>query len=376
MHQRTPYTGTHRRLVVGIDVGTTFSGVSYAILDPGVVPEIRGVNRFPAQGAVGADCKIPSVIYYDADGVPRAFGAETRQQDIIEQAEDENWTKAAWFKLHLQPRSMKSSSHSRPPLPRQKTAQDVFADFIAYLYRCAATYIQETHGDLLWLSIEKHIDFVLSHPNGWEGHQQKILRRAAVTAGLFTDDRDGHARLEFVTEGEASLNFCISQGLTTAAMQNGQGVIIVDAGGGTVDISAYHIALKTWIFQEIASAQCLLQGSTFVIQRAASFLENTFKDFPFVGDVPPMVEIFDTATKLTFRSSTVPAYIKFGCVRNNDRNRDVRNGRLTISGPRVEEFFKPSFDAIMDAIIAQKEEAKRKKPVAVLYLVGGFAASE
>lgn len=123
------------------------------------------------------------------------------------------------FKLHLQPRSMKSSSHSRPPLPRQKTAQDVFADFIAYLYRCAATYIQETHGDLLWLSIEKHIDFVLSHPNGWEGHQQKILRRAAVTAGLFTDDRDGHARLEFVTEGEASLNFCISQGLTTAAMQ-------------------------------------------------------------------------------------------------------------------------------------------------------------
>ena len=40
-----PYSGPQRKLVVGIDVGTTFSGVSYCILDPGVVPLVQGVNR-------------------------------------------------------------------------------------------------------------------------------------------------------------------------------------------------------------------------------------------------------------------------------------------------------------------------------------------
>jgi hypothetical protein len=42
---RQPYSGAYRKLVLAFDVGTTFSGISYSILDPGLVPEIKGVNR-------------------------------------------------------------------------------------------------------------------------------------------------------------------------------------------------------------------------------------------------------------------------------------------------------------------------------------------
>lgn len=42
---RKPYRGHHRALVLAFDVGTTFSGVSYAILEPGEVPKIHGVTR-------------------------------------------------------------------------------------------------------------------------------------------------------------------------------------------------------------------------------------------------------------------------------------------------------------------------------------------
>ena len=45
MANRKPYAGSRRGLIVGIDVGTTYSGASYSILDPGVVPIIQGVNR-------------------------------------------------------------------------------------------------------------------------------------------------------------------------------------------------------------------------------------------------------------------------------------------------------------------------------------------
>ena len=43
---RKPFSGPKRALVVALDVGTTFSGVSYAILEPGEVPKIHGVTRF------------------------------------------------------------------------------------------------------------------------------------------------------------------------------------------------------------------------------------------------------------------------------------------------------------------------------------------
>lgn len=90
-----------------------------------------------------------------------------------------------------------------------------------YLYHCANTYIRETHphGTDLWASLEPRIDFVLTHPNGWEGAQQQQLRAAAVLGGLVPDTKEGHARLHFVTEGEASLHFCIQRGLATDSMK-------------------------------------------------------------------------------------------------------------------------------------------------------------
>jgi len=42
---RKPYSGNKRSLVLAFDVGTTFSGVSYAILEPNEIPKIHGVTR-------------------------------------------------------------------------------------------------------------------------------------------------------------------------------------------------------------------------------------------------------------------------------------------------------------------------------------------
>ena len=98
---------------------------------------------------------------------------------------------------------------------------EVLADFLAYLLQCASNYIQDTHvnGRNLWNSVKSDIDFVLSHPNGWEGPQQSEMRQAAVLAKLIPDKPGGHSRLTFVTEGEASLHYCIQNGLPAGAMK-------------------------------------------------------------------------------------------------------------------------------------------------------------
>lgn len=159
-----------------------------------------------------------------------------------------------------------------------KSALEVFADFLRYLYQCTISYIQETHanGKLLWDSVKNQTEFILSHPNGWEGAQQAKMRQAAILAGLVPDSPLGMARIRLVTEGEASLHFCISKGVASDAvkvrfiifsepvtqlergLQDGNGIIIVDAGGGTVDLSAYRMVKSPSSFEEIAREECEL----------------------------------------------------------------------------------------------------------------------
>ncbi|KAF8907433.1 hypothetical protein CPB85DRAFT_1254346 [Mucidula mucida] len=378
---RKPYTGAFRKLVVAFDVGTTYSGVSFAILDPGLVPVIQGVTRYAAQQKVGGDSKIPTIIYYDAQGDVKAVGAEAIDEAFLEKAEDEGYTKVEWFKLHLRPKALAASHITDadiPALPQGKTVLDIFADVLRYLFAAVKLYITETmpSGASLLSSVEHNIDFVLTHPNGWEGQQQGLMRRAAVVAGLIKDGI-GQDRLQFVTEGEASLHFCINKNVLTKDQINGKGIIIVDAGGGTVDLSAYANKTNTDnAFEEIAPTECRLQGSVLVGRRARAHIEAKLRNTKFgaVEDVNHMASVFDKSTKLSFRTSNEPAYIRFGSARDKDLTVDIRNGQLKLDGETVSGFFEPSIQAILEAIKTQRESSSVE--ISTVLLVGGFAASD
>lgn len=380
MPPRQAFTGSCRKLVFAFDVGTTFSGVSYCFLDPGQVPVIQGVNRFPAQEHVGGDCKIPSIICYDANGTVRAVGAEATQEYIEEEIDDNGWVKLEWWKLHLRPRAMASShvtDQDIPPLPQNKTAVQVLADFMHYLHQCAKKYIEESqaNGADMLRSVEHTTEFVLSHPNGWEGPQQTQIRSAAIMAGLVPDTPEGQSRICLVTEGEASLHYCLGSGLAADGFQNDEGAIIVDAGGGTIDVSAYHMTTAP-SFEEIAPAECRLQGSIFVSRRAKAMLREKLRGSQFGGEdmVSHMAAIFDSTTKQRFCNENDPAYIKFGTIKDKDTNFNIRSGQLKLMGSDVATLFEPSAAAIIDAIEEQRHAAT--KTISTVFLVGGFAASE
>ena len=61
--------------------------------------------------------------------------------------------------------------------------------------------------------------FLLTQTDGKAAAQQGMMRRTAVRAGLIPDGAAGQARLSFVTEGEASLHFCIQNGLNNEAIK-------------------------------------------------------------------------------------------------------------------------------------------------------------
>ena len=97
-------------------------------------------------------------------------------------------------------------------LPKGKTIIDVFADLMRYLFDSTKELFKssEPNGELIWDSISKSIELVLTHPNGWRGLQQSQLRSAAVKAGIVQDIPPERARVHLVTEGEAGFSFCVT----------------------------------------------------------------------------------------------------------------------------------------------------------------------
>jgi len=162
-------------------------------------------------------------------------------------------------------------------LPSGKTIVNVFADFMRYLFHSARKLFKdsEPNGEIRWNSISKSIELVLTHPNGWGGPQQTHLRNAAVKAGIVQDTPAGRSRVRFVSEGEASFNFCAAN--TEAGKnlrvrqspcpvpdfdlfthsQRGEQALIIDAGGGTIDISTYKVlGNRPLRVEELYEPQC------------------------------------------------------------------------------------------------------------------------
>ena len=166
------------------------------------------------------------MIYYDQGGQLRAIGAEILDPDINAEAADEGWVKVAWrvrnptgaccisihsscadrFKLLFGPkRGAKLGLHC--PFPPNKTKEDVFSDYLQYLYDCSREFIEDTHPDgvLLWKSLHGDTQFILSHPTTWGGRQHNVLRECMVRSGLLPYPHSN--RIAFVSEGEANLHY-------------------------------------------------------------------------------------------------------------------------------------------------------------------------
>ena len=104
----------------------------------------------------------------------------------------------------------------------------------------------------------------------------------------------------------------------------------------------------SWVLLNVCNAQCrldYLQGSTFL------------------GDVDHILACFDKTTKLRFRDSDEPQYINFGGTRDNDQNFNIRFGQLKLLGSDVAQFFEPSVECIVRAVLDQCKMAH--KPISV-----------
>ncbi|KIO27477.1 glycoside hydrolase family 11 protein [Tulasnella calospora MUT 4182] len=381
MSSRSPYSGSRSTLAIAIDVGTTYSGASYTLLVPGEIPRIYDVTGFKGQENRESNTKVPSVLLYSNSGELVACGAETKKLGpkrgirtewlVVHKfnlSSTELFSRRRRFKLELRPPSLRIDT-PKVDLPPDRTVVDVFGDFLKYMYDCVRDHIINTHvdGNQRWSSLHGKAHFVLR------------MREAAIGGGLIPDTPEGHERVEFVTEGEASFHWCIDQAIAGAALKEGTNIVVADLGGGTVDVSSFLVkATKPLRLQEQMAPECALAGSITVTDRFVKAISERLQGTPYDESdyIETLREEFDEEAKCLFREDGEPeTYIRIGGRRDNFEGENglckIEFGLLEVQREDIMHAFEPSVDATAKAI--QKHIAGRRDTH--IFLVGGFAAS-
>ncbi|KAE8214982.1 hypothetical protein CF327_g1722 [Tilletia walkeri] len=384
-----PYQG-ERQLIIAIDLGTTYSGASFCVLEPGKKPKIEDVKSYPAQ-ATGLS-KVPSVVTYDRDCNARLFGAEAEgtEADLLI---NEGGYQVRWWKLHLRPPHLRvilaggeesTSNLDLDPLPPGVTVEQVCANFLAYMVKCVGTYIftRLANGREILTSLGQRTSYVVTIPNGWEIAQQQTLRQACVMAQLIPAER-AESAIRFVTEAEASICYlAMSQSagdMFDHYAEGGGQLIVNDAGGGTIDVSTYTVeAIHPNIqVKENGISDCIIAGSTTVDQRALLLIQERLRGTRWDNyeDLRSMRQMFSTTIKETFASRDQgEILLRIGMTADNDPSIGLRKGMLVFTAEEVAELYEPSIAATCQSIEGRIVPRQDGRP-AMVAMVGGFSES-
>ncbi|KAF8602534.1 hypothetical protein BDV93DRAFT_607377 [Ceratobasidium sp. AG-I] len=373
------YVGSPPTLILGIDVGTTYSGVSFLYLTKGVEPRssIQRVTEWPGQRGK-AEAKVPTLVWYDRHRRAVKIGAEAyKLRDAKAQADGLKLAKH--FKYHLHPSTMAAQQELvKPPLPHGVTLDQVYADFMAYLLSNTKSFFEKkaVAPGSTWDTLLPAIHVVLAHPNGWGAPEQAFLRRAARRAGMASKDN----QISFISEAEASVYFCLSRPSSNLALrlQIGEKVAVCDAGGSTVDTTLYNIAKTAPLqLEEVKPSACVQAGGIFVDDCTKQFLNQQFAMIDDLSSAQRIRYVADGAedfinnAKNEFDGTDDEVVIKVGGPKDDFEEAGVDSGDMTIDSDTVAEFFAPCVDQIEASVGEQIGDYR----IPYMFLVGGFGDS-
>lgn len=239
---------TSSDLVIGIDFGTTFTGVAYAHSLTGevdtrdlsrtqaeldaVVEKVVIIKTWPMANMQNAE-KTPTVLAYKNNEVT-AWGGKVKPTHS---------TRVEYFKLGLQDgaanhyHSKGTNSNSllggflddhnwrHPNLP-EKAAVDYAADYLKQVQDHVRNHALPRQLGREFLQNER-ISYALTVPAIWSYKARDLTKQAAERAGIPIDT------LEIIPEPEAAALYCATT-CREGNLRKGDRFLICDAGGGTV----------------------------------------------------------------------------------------------------------------------------------------------
>ncbi|KAF2192229.1 hypothetical protein K469DRAFT_620267 [Zopfia rhizophila CBS 207.26] len=409
------------RLVIGLDYGTTFTGIAFQSLT-GIegeldVDEFNIVDIWPPR--VTSE-KVPSEISYSpAPGRERQWGYDISQPADM----DRGALKLRWTKLELDQQGrteelrmildalngMKNlslteieRSHGIPDYPAMSPV-DIVADYLSKVREYLLETLPRDHGVAREYLDTIDIDLVITVPAIWSDAAKNRTFRAVQKAQF---DQRHFKRLRniiLVSEPEAAAFYALRSHKLheeDESMVPGDCFVVCDAGGGTVDLISYTVKQVHPVLQleEVALGTGDKCGASLIDRGFIKWLAVKLgeEDFKKISERSPEQEIGSHSIvepkmksilaqfellkmHFTGRGSQNGTYIRLPAplVGLHIPSRGIHHGDVYLNDTDYLEMFRPCIFRTKELILSQLHQVKQRVGyhAKCVFLTGGFGAS-
>ncbi|RMJ12396.1 hypothetical protein CDV36_007943 [Fusarium kuroshium] len=366
-------------LVIGIDFGTTYSGVAWATQTDFNSDQINLITSWPGSGR--EEGKAPTEICYE-NGMQWGFEVEKDANPIT------------WFKLlllkqeDLSPELCSSEFLLRSQKMAQKnnkTPIDLIADYLRAIWNHTLEVIVKDRGDSVLEAYQLHV--VITVPAIWKDYARQNMENAAKKAGILDRRAAGKTVLTFVPEPEAAaLSTLCDPGRQP---KKDDVYLICDAGGGTVDLITYKITgVDPILMNEAVEGTGGLCGGIFIDEAFEAMIKNRlgrkWNQISQSGIKEMLKGDWELSIKPQYKpgngkkeyivSIPAEAYQKDDELFNDMTQEPfIKRGRIHFKGSHIEKAFAEPFAKIDELIEAQILKAKKQGlSLTGIILVGGL----
>ncbi len=376
------------QVVVGIDFGTSRSGYAYAFKDD---REVVGRTEWPGQPM--PYIKTLTQILYAPDQEVEDWGYEARRK-LAQLRKDKKAKEYAFFEnFKMQLREAQERTEAGPVISAGNGKRFLVLKIIADYLHCMKEFIRQdldaaTSGKLK----EEEILWCLTIPAIWTDADKQLMRLAAQKAELISSSSADAEKLILVLEPEAAAIAC--QEKDKSQLESGTRFMVVDCGGGTVDITVHEV-IKGKGLKEIAAGTGGKYGSTYVDRVFVEYLKEklTLEALVRFHDEEPIDYLEMLAdwerTKCNYHPEKSGEIIYFPIrpklykiLANNypdilerlAKEQDGEDENIQLSNQQMQDIFAPVLEGLISKV---QEEFQRlgERGCDLIFLVGGFSTS-
>ncbi|KAF0638040.1 hypothetical protein FPSE5266_00075 [Fusarium pseudograminearum] len=384
-------TPTGDVITIGIDFGTTYSGIAWASSrEPENIQVVTGWktelnHRSPAK-------KVPTQLFYSS-GSDTSWGYSVpADKDALK-----------WFKLLLIdekdiPAKITNSSqfqHSRELLETMKKGPiDAIGCFLSKIWSHAMDSIESKLGKELVRNSEFQV--VVTLPAIWSPYARYRMEKAVEVSRIRSPRPCGNTTVCFISEPQAAALATMHDFRDTSTVKAGDTMVICDAGGGTVDLiscvveSTYPFVVKKW-----DGSEGKLCGGVFLDEEFLELIKGkvTPGSWPSVSIAEQKMFLnneWEHGIKPQFsnQNRTWQVDLPDSCSGPTSGGNMKRRKAIDLSSDEIWSVYNPIINKIealvsrriskIEALIGHQINAVQKKcrrPAIYIVLVGGFGRS-
>ncbi|KAM6530471.1 hypothetical protein FALCPG4_008599 [Fusarium falciforme] len=394
--------GLENRVVLGLDYGTTSTGLSYMQQKTISEPDFNDLKVFTGWSGGSGNPKVPSEISYSkATNRSHQQGKDAERHKLV----------LHWTKLELETRRPATELEAlleavqglslvkrlrevadadinhEAPTHLTKSPSDIVKDFLLKISRQYYLHMKGQSSALIGGQIP--LDVALTHPAEWGYEPLNKLYRAAMGAfhkQMFPTLRNVY----FVPEPEACALFTVQQLIRNKedSLIPGECFVICDAGGGTVDLATYRIdKINPLEISRVAPGTGAHCGATLIDRAFIRWLKSITTNLDILDDeigtgghflLTPerktLLNRFDPF-KHQFTGSETNILTLASGIQVKPETPGFKNGLLTIDP--MKGFFDESLNGTLRLIAKQVEGATVKGEIVTkVFMSGGLSQSE